>query len=110
VSLTLIITRDVEDRYRGFLGSLLLEVAAGVYVGPRLAKGTRERVAKVLADWHGTLGRGSITMVWRAAGEPGGIGLLNWGEPPKAIGEADGLLLVRRALRPSAEEAFSKVT
>ena len=28
--LTMVITRDVEDRYRGFLGSAMLELAPGV--------------------------------------------------------------------------------
>ncbi len=99
MSLTVVVTRDVEDRYRGFLGSLLLEVSAGVYVGPRMSRSTRERVIVVLTEWHNTLKRGSLTVIWRAAGEPGGIGLLNLGEPSKRIREADGMLLMGRLLR-----------
>ena len=48
--LTLIVTRDVPGRYRGFLASVMPEVAPGVYVAPDLSKGVRERVWAVLAD------------------------------------------------------------
>lgn len=42
--MTMVVTRDVEARYRGFLTSTMLEIAPGVYVAPRLSKGVRERV------------------------------------------------------------------
>mgnify|MGYP003409848406 FL=1 len=59
------VTRDVEDRYRGFLTSVMLEVAPGVYVSPRMSQGVRERVRLVLTGWWEALGRGSVVMVWR---------------------------------------------
>ena len=62
--LTMVITRDVEDRYRGFLGSLMLELAPGVYAQPRMSAGVRARVLDVIADWHGRLNRGSIVVCW----------------------------------------------
>ena len=105
MSLTLIVTRDVEDRYRGFLGSLMLEVAPGVYVAPRLSKATRERVVAVIGGWHALLRRGSLTIIWRASDQPGGIGLLTFGEAPKDVAEVDGLLLMRRPLRSQTSEA-----
>jgi CRISPR-associated protein Cas2 len=37
--MTVVVTRDVEDRYRGFLSSVMLELAPGVYTGPRLGRG-----------------------------------------------------------------------
>lgn len=52
---TVAVTRDVEDRYRGFLGSIMLELAPGVYAQPRLSAGVRGRILAVLADWHGLL-------------------------------------------------------
>lgn len=97
--LCIVVTRDVEMRYRGFLGSLLLEVAPGFYVGPRISKGVRARIWNVMTDWHSTLGTGSVTMVWREASKPGGLGVLTLGEPPKDLVEHEGSLLVRRALR-----------
>ena len=41
MALTVVITRDVEDRYRGFLASAMLEVAPGVYASPTLSAGAR---------------------------------------------------------------------
>lgn len=98
--LCIVVTRDVEMRYRGFLGSVMLEVAPGFYVGPRISKAVRERIWDVMIDWYGTLQSGSVTMVWREASMPGGVGVLNLGEPPKDLVEHEGTLLVRRALRP----------
>jgi CRISPR-associated protein Cas2 len=94
--MTVIVTRDVEDRYRGFLSSVMLEVATGVYTGPRLSRGVRERVWRVLSDWHGELRRGSIVMTWRDAGAAGGQAVLTLGEPSRQLLDVDGVLLVRR--------------
>ncbi len=96
MSMTLIVTRDVEDRYRGFLHSVMLEIAPGVYTSPRMTKAVRERIWDVLSDWHGHLGRGSIIMTWRDAEAPGGQGLLYLGEPSRELVEVDGMVLVRR--------------
>ena len=93
---TLVVTRDVEDRYRGFLTSVMLEVAPGVYVSPRMSKGVRERVWSVLTDWWETLGRGSVVMVWRDRSAAGHLAIETLGVPPKEIVDADGVLLVRR--------------
>ena len=92
----MIVTRDVEDRYRGFLTSVMLEIAPGVYVSPRLSAAVRERVWQVLADWWSTLGRGSIVMVWREKSASGELAIEMLGEPPKEIVDADGILLVKR--------------
>lgn len=89
------VTRDAPSRFRGFLASSMLEVAAGVYVSPRLNKDTRERMWSVLAGWHRTLRRGSIVMVWRDWSRSGRIGVAHLGEPPKDLVEVDGLLLTR---------------
>jgi len=44
MALCFVITRDVEMRYRGFLGSTMLELAPGVYASPRMSQAVRERV------------------------------------------------------------------
>ena len=95
--LCLIVTRDVEMRYRGFLGSIMLELAPGVYAGPRLSKAVRERVWEVLSGWHGALRSGSVIMTWRDTAAPGGLRVLTLGEPPKDLVEHEGSLLVRRS-------------
>jgi CRISPR-associated protein Cas2 len=96
VSLTVIVTRDVQSRYRGHLASCMLEVSPGTYVSPRLNKDTRERIWATLSDWHRTLGRGSIVMVWQDRGALDKIGVRHLGEPPKDLVMCDGLLLTRR--------------
>ncbi len=96
--MTVVVTRDVEDRYRGFLSSVMLELAPGVYTGPRLSRGARERVWRVLSDWHSELRRGAILMTWRETTAPGGQGVLMLSETRRMLVDVDGVLLVRREL------------
>ncbi len=96
MSMTVIVTRDVEDRYRGFLSSVMLEIATGVYTSPRLSKAVRDRIWAVVSDWHGHLNRGSLVMTWRDPEAPGGQGLRILGEPVRDLIEIDDALLVRR--------------
>lgn len=103
--MTVVVTRRVEARYRGFLASAMLEVAPGVYVSPDLSKAVRERVWSVLARWHGSLGRGRIVMIYKDASAPGDLRLRHLGQPSKRIWDADGVLLVGRAA--SAEPAWT---
>ena len=91
-----VVTRNVEARYRGFLTSLMLEIAPGVYVAPDLSSGVRTRVWKVLSDWWATLGTGSIVMVWRDSVAVGNLRIETLGEPPKQVVDADGILLLKR--------------
>jgi CRISPR-associated protein Cas2 len=96
--MTVVVTRDVEPRFRGFLASVMLEIAPGVYTGPRMTKGVRERVWEVLATWFGNLGGGCIVMTWRDPEAPGGQAIRLLGEPPKTLADVDGVLLVKREL------------
>lgn len=94
--LTLIVTRDVEMRYRGFLTSVMLEIAPGIHVAPEMSAGVRTRVWNVMSLWWNALGRGSLTMVWRDMKSAGNLRIETLGEPPKTIVDADGILLVKR--------------
>lgn len=94
--LTVVITRDVEDRYRGFLGSAMLELAPGVYAQPRMSAGVRGRIWEVMEDWHGRLRGGSVIMCWAEPAAAGGLGLATLGEPPKEVVTHEAVLLVRR--------------
>ena len=96
--LCVVVTRDVEGRYRGFLGSAMLEIAPGVYAHPRMSAGVRDRLWRVVADWHAASGRGSVTMTWAEPRSAGGLGLRTVGESAKDVVGHEGLLLVRRAL------------
>lgn len=95
--MTVVVTRDVEARYRGFLASAMLEIAPGVYVSPDLSAGVRERVWNVLEEWFTTLGNGAVVMLWRDINSTGELALRHLGEPPKEIRDADGVLLVKRS-------------
>ena len=105
--LPVLITRAVEDRYRGFLGSAMLELAPGVYAQPRMSAGVRGRIWTVVEEWYGRLPRGSIVMCWAEPAAAGGLGLATLGEPPKDIVAHDAVLLVRRAVPGRASGATS---
>ena len=94
--MTVVVTRDVESRYRGFLASAMLEVAPGVYVSPDLSNGVRERIWTVISTWYDVLDRGAVVMMWRDSTASGGLALRHLGDPPKEIRDADGVLLVKR--------------
>jgi len=87
---------DVDGRFHGFLASVMLEVAPNVFISPRMNTGVRERVWKVLSDWHNSEPRGSVVMVWRDLNEIGGVGLAYLGTPPRELVEMDGMWLTRR--------------
>ena len=97
MALVMIVTRDVADRFHGFLASVMLEVSPNVFVSPRMNPAVRERVWRVMCDWHGHELRGSLVMVWRDLSATGGVGVANLGTPPRELVEADGMWLVRRS-------------
>ena len=94
--MAIIVTRNVEARYGGFLASVMLEVAPGVYIAPDLSAAVRTRVWDVLSDWWSFLRTGSIVMVWRDARAVGNLRIETLGEAPKEIVDAEGVLLVKR--------------
>ncbi len=92
----MVVTSNVEARYRGFLTSVMLEVAPGVYVAPDMSVAVRKRMWDVLSAWWVSLGTGSIVLVWRDTNAVGNLQIETLGEPPKEIVDADGILLVKR--------------
>lgn len=95
MALVTILTRDVADRFRGFLASLMLEVAPCTYVSPRMSKAVRERLWDVLSQWHTSEPSGSIVMVWHDKEATGGVGLAYLGLPAKTLVEVDGMWITR---------------
>ncbi len=93
---TLVITRNVESRYRGYLTSIMLELSAGVYLAPRMSQGVRERTWAVLSGWYEALDQGAIVMAWPDVKKPGGIAIMSCGDAPKEIVDADGVLLIHQ--------------
>ena len=102
--MTLLVTRDVADRYRGFLASVMPEVAPGTYVAAEMTKGVRERVWTVLETWWSSLPGGSIVMVWKDGTTPSGLGLAVLGLPPVHLADLDGLLVVHRLATPETPD------
>ena len=95
--MAMVVTRNVQSRYRGFLTSVMLEVAPGVYVASDLSAGVRTRVWDVLSAWWAVLGTGSIVLLWRDTKAVGNLHIMTLGEPPKEIVDADGVLLIKRS-------------
>ena len=98
MALVVVVTRDVPDRFRGFLGSIMLEVAPAVYLSPRMTPAIRTRVWTVLQEWHQERPHGSVIMVWRDSEQTGGIGIATLGTRARDLVEVDGLWLVRKRL------------
>lgn len=98
MSMTVVATRNVSSRVRGFLASVMLELMPGVYSAPRISPAVRERVWRVLSDWFPYESEASIVMVWADRDTPGGQAVRVLGVPPIELVEVDGLVLSRRPL------------
>lgn len=106
MSMTVVATRNVSARVRGFLASVMLELAPGVYSAPRISPAVRERIWQVLAEWFPNETEASIVMVWAERDMPGGQAVRVLGAPPIEFVEVDGLVLARRpAPQPLAKSA-----
>lgn len=97
MSMTLVVTRNVSDRVRGFLASSLLELAPGVYSAPHISPAVRERIWAVLADWFLQEKDASVVMVWADNTTPSGQSVRTLGVPPIAVVSVDGLLATFRS-------------
>ena len=95
--MTVIVTRDVAPRIRGFLASCMIEIAPGVYTSPRLSVAVRERVWAVITEWFEELGGRCIVMTWQDPRTPGGQLVRVIGEPPVELVDHDGVILSRRS-------------
>lgn len=98
--MTILVTRNVEARVRGFLSSTMLEVAAGVYTSPNMTIAVRERIWAVLEKWRVGERNDGAVMTWPDATAGGGQRVLVLGEPPieLATTASAGMVLARRPL------------
>lgn len=103
MSMTVIVTYNASPRVRGFLASVLLELAPSVYSAPRLSPAVRDRVWSVLEDWFPHEREASIIMLWQEHKLPGGQAVKTLGSPPIDLVEVDGIILARRPL-PEGKE------
>ena len=96
--MTIVVTRDVPARFRGFLASVMLEIGPGIYTSPRMSAGVRERTWSVLTDWYAAMAGGSIVMTWEDSREQSGQGILVLGTPPIELVDVEGVILSRRSV------------
>lgn len=95
--LTLLVTRDVAARYRGFLASVMPELAPGVYVAPELSAAVRERIWAVMEEWWEHAPGAAVLMAYPDRGAPGRLAVRTLGTPPVALAEIAGVRVAVRA-------------
>ena len=104
--MTIVVTNNVAPRFRGFLASVMLEIAPGVYTNPRMSKAIRSRVWTVMEDWYsavyedavGIAENASIIMTWQDKTAAGGQAILTKGVPQKTLIDFEGVLLAKREI------------
>lgn len=94
--MTVVVTRDVAMRFRGFLASCMLEIAPGVYTAPKMNRAVRERVWAVLEEWFFELGGTSIVMTWLEPLAPGGQQIAVLGSPSYEFYACNEVFLARK--------------
>jgi CRISPR-associated protein Cas2 len=109
--MTVVVTRNVPDRFRGFLASCMLELAPGVYTNPQMTSAIRDRVWAVCCEWAEAVpDDGGVLMTWQDRDSPGNQAVLMLGWPKKELMELNGVWLDRRASSPVTPESGSLTT
>lgn len=94
MSMTIAITRNVPDRFNGFIKSCMHEIAPGVYLAPDISKAVRERIWEVMLEWSELIpDDGGIVFIWKSAEAPSGFGVRLIGWPSKELMEYEGTWL-----------------
>lgn len=106
MTMTVVVTRNVPDRFRGFLASVMCEVAPGVYTGPGMSHGVRDRVWTVLEKWFEGAPDQAVLMTWPDRSVQGGQRFATLGTPKVELFEQDGVFLVRAALTVEAHRSL----
>jgi len=102
MSMTIAITRNVPNRFDGFINSCMHEIAPGVYAAPQMKKSVRERLWRVLLDWSELIPNdGGIVLLWNSPTAPSGLGVRVLGWPKKELVEYEGVWLTFRELTQS---------
>ena len=96
---TVAVTRNLPDRFGGFLASCMLPVAPGVYVAPHMRNGVRERLWQVMLDWASLVPEdGGLMLLWRDREAPSGLAMRTLGWPKKEILDHEGFWLTAEPL------------
>ncbi len=97
--MTIAITRNVPDRFNGFINSCMHEIAPGVYAVPKMKKSVRERLWRVLLGWEELIPEdGGVILLWRSTNAPSGLSVRTLGWPKKELIEYEGMWLTFRNL------------
>lgn len=108
MSMTIVVTRNSPERFRGFLASCMCEVAPGVYTAPRMAPSVRDRVWDVLTDWFKPVAEHAILMTWPEPSLPGGQALRVLGIPRQELSDHHGVFLARREIDAAEIEELAR--
>lgn len=97
--MTVAVTRNLPERFHGFLCSCMQEIAPGVYVVPNMKKSVREKVWEVMLEWSELIpDEGGIVLFWRNPEAPSELSIRIIGWPKKEFIEYEGLWLTHRSL------------
>lgn len=96
MSMSVMVTRNVSGRMRGFLASSMLELAPGVYSAPKMSPAVRERIWAVVTEWFSNEQDASVVFLWADPSQPGGQNVKVLGLPPIKVIDLDGLLVTHR--------------
>jgi CRISPR-associated protein Cas2 len=106
--MTIVVTRNSPERFRGFLTSCMCEVAPGVYTAPRMTQGVRDRVWSVLAEWFQPSAEHAVLMSWPEPALPGGQAFQFLGTPRQDLCDYDGVFLARRDIDEACVEEIRR--
>lgn len=94
MAMTVLITTNVEDRYRGFIRSCMPEIDPGLYLSNSISAQVRDRLWNVLSDWHASMQNGSIIMIYPDKTSPSGLKICRLGCQNDKYVDLDGMLVV----------------
>ena len=97
MSMTVVAAINVAAKIRGFLSSVMLEIAPGIYTSPIINAGVRDRLWSVVEDWYEEQEEGYIVMTWYHPEADAKQYIRSLGTPRKDIVNIDGVLLVYSA-------------
>ena len=93
MSATMIATRDVLPRVRGFLASCFLEVSSGVYFSNQINPKVRQRILDVLMEWYEEKPQGGVVILWPNNEVEGGLEYKVIGQAPRELVNLNGVIV-----------------
>jgi len=104
VPVTVIVIRNLPDRWRCFLQSVAPEIGVGTFMSPDMRASVRNRIWEVAQDWFPHQDGGSFVMAWS---ERGRLRHLALGETPRRLVALDGLTVAISGCSDLSDEQLS---